>query len=537
LFESDLPRAEGFIGVQGIARNITARRRAEEEVRRLVGVISGTPVGLMLLGADRRVQYVNPAFEVLTGYPAAEMLGAGLTDTRLHASALGTAMESILAAGAPQLMRCTVTRVDGRETPAALTMYQIFDGGGQVINHVLRVEDLSEQARLEEEVRQAIKLEAIGTLASGIAHDFNNVLASIMGYAELALGAVPPGGGAAEDLAQVLVGGRRAAELTQQILTFARKANYQPQAVRLSLVVREALKLLRASLPATIMVHDRVDTESGYVLADPSQLHQVVMNLCTNAYQAMGDAGGTLTVTLHRAVLTDTEAARGIAGLPAGEYLCLTVADTGPGMPKDVRDHVFEPFFTTKPVGVGTGLGLAVTHSIAVSHGGAISVDSEPGHGTAFHVWLPRHHVADAETGSDHETAQSAGAGHILVVDDEPTLARLVARMIEKMGFRATACDGPDEALRLWEENPGGFDLLVTDQIMPGLTGLDLAARLRTGRPDLPVVLITGYGGTVPERIDDAGIEVLTKPIDSARLAELVQDLLASSEPPATPLS
>jgi PAS domain S-box-containing protein len=535
LYDTAAPGSAAFIGIQGVVRDISARKRAEEEVRRLAAVISCSNQGVILISATHAVQYVNSAFERLTGYRADRIVGYRLADTPLLEAAFGEGLERALAAEGPTQAQIEAVGADGQPIVLLMSTNWLLDEAERPTSLVVRLIDISERVRLEEQLRQAGKLDAIGTLAGGIAHDFNNVLAAIMGYAELALSAVPPGSPAAADLGQVLVGGQRASELTRQILTFARKASEERRTLRLSLLMREVLKFLRASLPATIEVQDRIDSESGYVLADPSQMHQLVMNLCTNAYQAMGEAAGTLTVTLEAVTLAAGEAAHAGAGLPAGEYLCLTVADTGPGISPETIGRIFEPFFTTKPVGVGTGLGLAVTHGIVASHGGAIAVESEPGRGTTFRVWLPRHHAAVVDADEEDQLAAGTGSGQVLVVDDEPALATLVARLLQRHGYRTTVGNGANEALRLWRDDPEGFDLLVTDHIMPGLTGLDLANQLRASRPDLPVVLITGYGSTVPDLQADARTAVVTKPLDSRLLAETVQRLLAREAPPPAP--
>ncbi len=353
--------------------------------------------------------------------------------------------------------------------------------------------EMRERKEVERQLIQAHKMEAIGTLAGGVAHDFNNILTSIIGHAELAAHSLDPQSSAARDLAEIGHAADRAAELTRRILTFARKAASDPKPVCVAAVAREVVGLLQPTLPSTIAVDLRLNSDAC-VLADPISIHQVLMNLCTNGVQAMGPDGGVLTVEVGAVTLSAADAeVRG--GLRAGAYVGIVVKDTGAGIAPQVLDSIFEPYFTTKLMGQGTGLGLAVVHGIVKSHGGDISVASQPGKGSAFTVLLPR---TEAETAcvaapDARDGELPRGTERILVVDDEAAIAQATARSIESLGYRVTVCTESTRALELFGASPEAFDLVLTDLIMPGLTGEKLAVALAGRRPGLPIILCTGY--------------------------------------------
>ncbi|HEX5133674.1 MAG TPA: ATP-binding protein [Candidatus Krumholzibacteria bacterium] len=391
-----------------------------------------------------------------------------------------------------------------------------------------------ESARaLETQLLQAQKIETIGTLAGGIAHDFNNILSPILGYTDIAMDQLEEGHPAREDLRQVLNAAGRARELVQQILIFARGGDQQKRPVQMHLVVQEALKLIRATLPTTIEISQRVVNRDDVVMADAGQMHQVIMNLCTNAAHAMRENGGVLRIELEQTRLH----APGITGhpaFPAGNYVVLTVQDHGEGMRADVLARAFEPFFTTKPSGEGTGLGLAVVHGIVHSHGGAIAVESRPAHGSTFRVFLPA--AGKTVPAPDAEPGRGAvGRGeHILVVDDEVEITRMLKRMLESRGFRVTAFVSSEQALRAFRQDPSQFDALISDQTMPRLTGLALAKTIRIENRILPIIITTGFGEKLA--VDDASKDVTAfaaKPFDASTLTALLRRVLdeAGSSP------
>ncbi|NLI82014.1 MAG: GAF domain-containing protein [Deltaproteobacteria bacterium] len=387
-----------------------------------------------------------------------------------------------------------------------------------------------EKERLQIQLYQAQKMEAIGTLAGGIAHDFNNILAAIMGYTEMALGGLPPESShARSDLEQVLTAARRARDLVKQILAFSRQKDQQEKhPVMVAPVIKEALKMLRASLPTTIAMEWNISCETETVMSDPTQIHQIVFNLCTNAAHAMNDRG-TLTVSLSP-VEVGAESSRLLQQIRPGSYIHLSVRDTGHGMSPSVMERIFEPYFTTKDKGKGTGLGLAVVHGIVKRHEGAIIVESEPGKGARFDVYLPR---LETQEKLDQEPAcgPSRGTGRILFVDDEEMIADLGGKLLRRLGYRVKSATSSREALDLFRSGPEAFDLLISDFTMPGLTGVELAKEVHRIRPELPVIVCTGYSEKMTEDgMAEGGIFALAmKPLSHEELGRLIKAALEST--------
>ncbi|MGD9330629.1 MAG: response regulator [Desulfobacterales bacterium] len=393
------------------------------------------------------------------------------------------------------------------------------------ITDLTRIQE--EKLQLETQLRQAQKMEAIGTLAGGIAHDFNNILAAILGYSEIMLddcrGQQPMEG----YLGEILKAAHRAKDLTQQILTFSRQAEVAPKPVRVSSLVREAVKLLRASIPATISIREELHSDAT-VLADPTQLHQVVMNLATNAAHAMETKGGILTIALD-------EVPRSLNPDPAnpmndaGPFLQLTVADTGQGIDESLQERIFDPYFTTKGKGKGTGMGLSVVHGIVKNCGGDIQVESAAGQGAIFRIYLPAQEVPGVTTEPDDRASPAGGNQEtILVVDDEPQIAHVLQLMLESLGYRVVAYTSSQEALQRFEKTPHSFDLIITDMTMPNLTGEELSQAVLRRAPDMPIVLCTGFNENInEERARQLGIRrFIYKPIVRNTLADIVKQAL-----------
>jgi signal transduction histidine kinase len=381
---------------------------------------------------------------------------------------------------------------------------------------------------MERQLQQAQKMEAIGTLAGGIAHDFNNILSAINGYTELARMDIGDDAAVLEHLDVVAQGGARAARLVRQILTFSRQQEHERMPTEIGLVVGEALTLLKATLPASIEIVTAIAPDLPTVLADPTQVHQVVMNLCTNAWHAMQDQPGCLEIHLDR-LLADADFIEAHPVLTAGAYARLSISDTGHGMDTDTMARIFEPFFTTKGPQSGTGLGLSVVHGIMQAHGGAITVYSHPGEGTTFNLYFPAHETDEHATPHVTEELPRGDGRHVLFVDDEAPLAQKGRKMLERLGYVVTAATSADDALVAFSSNPHAFDLLITDLTMPGRSGIDLAAEMLALRPDLRVVLVTGYTTTLTaDRGRRLGIrELALKPLTLQRLATVVHLALA----------
>ncbi len=387
-------------------------------------------------------------------------------------------------------------------------------------------EEAEERQHMEEQLRQSHKLEAVGTLAGGIAHDFNNMLAVVLGNAELALDDLEDNDEARHYIDQIVKASKRARDLVRQILTFSRKSEHGKDPLILTALIKETYELLRASLPSTI--HMELDVRAGFdtIMGDPSQIQQVLMNLATNAAYAMEERGGTLSIGLSNSTFTRLDRMPG-PDMEPGTYVQLCVGDTGTGISGDVQKRMFEPFFTTKKPGEGTGMGLAVVYGIVKNHKGVISVESKADVGSTFTIFLPCAETAQRER-PEQAGAAPGGRERILLVDDEPAVVEMASRTLRRLGYDVVADTSGSRALGTFLEDPRRFDLVITDQMMPGLTGIDLAQRMLEVRKDLPIILITGYSETVsPEQATSAGIsELVMKPLAKEEMAETVRRVL-----------
>jgi PAS domain S-box-containing protein len=420
-------------------------------------------------------------------------------------------------------------RKDGSVVWANLTVSSMWAPGETPDYFMAVVQDITERKQLEEQFRQAQKLEAIGTLAGGIAHDFNNILTAIHGYTELAQMILKDNPEVREHLGAVLQATSRATGLVRQILTFSRQQRLERRPIRLQPVVAESLHLLRATIPSNIEFDISLASDSPVVLADATQIHQIIMNLGTNAGYAMKDGAGRLQVKVEKCVVDAALAARQ-SRLRPGAYACVSVSDTGRGMEEATLRRVFEPFFTTKPPGEGTGLGLAVVHGIMDNHDGAITVSSQPGVGTAFHLYFPAQAAESIATKSDDAPVPQGHGERILFVDDEEQLVRLGRNTLSALGYEVEVATLPAAALAMVRADPQRFALVLMDLTMPGMTGLDLASQLQRIRPALPIVLMTGYSASLtPERVEAAGItQLLLKPTSIHDLGAAVHAALSA---------
>ncbi len=341
-------------------------------------------------------------------------------------------------------------------------------------------------------LRQSQKMEAVGTLAGGIAHDFNNMLTPILGYTDLVLARLPPGDTLRQELGEVKKSALRAKNLVRQILAFSRQKGPELVCLALQPVLGECLKMLCSTLPATIAFREDIAADCGKVMADPIQIQQILINLCTNAAHAMEESGGTLEVSLREIGVSPGETLAGQDFRP-GKYLRLVVGDTGCGMDKATLERIFEPYFTTKEQGKGTGIGLALVHGIVKGHGGYLSVYSEPGQGTTFSLYFPVCCDLGGQSSKVMETTVPRGSERMLLVDDEENVLKILKEMSEHLGYQVTAVSDSTEAYALFRSRPDDFDLVVTDQTMPGLTGIALAQKIFTLKPRMPVIICTGF--------------------------------------------
>ncbi len=359
------------------------------------------------------------------------------------------------------------------------------------MNYVAVKRDITQRLILENQIRQSQKMQAIGTLAGGVAHDFNNILTAILGYAELSQARCDNGSLIYKNLEEIIRASDRAAHLVDQILKFSRQSEKNVATLKISLIIKEVLKLLRASLPANIELTSDI-SNTIYVKADPTQIHQILMNLCTNAYQSLEGKRGVINIRLKSVTLNPSQGVK-IGSLPHGQYACIQVTDNGIGIPESLHQRIFEPYFTTKKINEGTGLGLSVVHGIVNDHGGAVALQSTPGKGSCFSVYLPE--VIEDTLGNivQGKSTKSPGVHRILIVDDEQPIVYYMANVLEQYGYLVATSISSMHAYQLFINRPDDFDLVITDMGMPGMTGLELATELKKIRPSIPIVLCTGY--------------------------------------------
>jgi len=511
-------------------RDVTELKRAEAERLLLTTAIEQAAEGVIVSGTDWIIQYINPGFEQISGYGRNEIIArhARFLKSDKHDESFYKNIRDTLRGGNVWSGRLMNTRKDGTIYEAEVTASPVRDGSGRIINYVGIHRDITHEMKLEKQLRQAQKMEAIGTLAGGIAHDFNNILMAIIGYTEMAQTKVLEGSTIRHYLDQVLKAATRAKDLVRQILTFSRRTEQKREPISVTPIVKEVLKLMRSSLPSTIDIHQdiTIPSDKSIVMADPTQIHQVLINLCTNAAYAMRITGGVLSVGLSE-IEVDALFVSRHPDLNPGRYLRLTVSDRGHGMDMAVLERIFDPYFTTKEVGEGAGLGLSVVQGIVKNYGGAIHVTSEPGKGTTFHVYLPK-----VEESTEPEVVDSKalpmGCERILFVDDEKALVDLGKEMLEFLGYTVSATTDSLEALEIFRTRPDDFDLVITDMTMPGLIGIDLSRECMKVRPDIPIILCTGFSDLIDEKqAAEAGIHsFVMKPYVITNLAKTIRKAL-----------
>jgi signal transduction histidine kinase/CheY-like chemotaxis protein len=418
----------------------------------------------------------------------------------------------------------------GKDFLAANKVIKWTDGRDVKLNFALDITEqkraAAEKARLEDQLRQAQRMEAIGTLAGGIAHDFNNLLTIIIGFAQVAQMKMSPQYLPADELKEVEAAGFRARDLVSQILTYSRQMPTEKEEIDLVPILKETLKLIRATVPANVDIHWEIPDGQAQIVGNGSQIHQVLLNLVTNAAQAMKDIGGTMKVSLSEVRLNGGEG-NPVPELAPGAYYSLTVQDTGVGMEAQVLERIFNPFFTTKKPGEGTGLGLSVVHGIVKDHGGGIRVESKPGQGSSFFVYLPKHQGQEWAPAARKDEA-SHGTGRILFVDDQEMVLKAVGTMIKELGYEVASTTDPEDLLKIFRDDPGKFDLVIADYDMPQMTGLELSQKILSIRPSIPVILISGSASPdIMAKARDLGIrEVVIKPLLVADIAEKIKKVL-----------
>lgn len=507
-----------------------ALRESEERYRRffeedLSGSFIATPGG--------RILACNPAFAEIFGFSSeTEALQSDLNSLYLEPRRREAFLRLLSQEKKLQYYETEYRRVTGEIIQTVENVIGVFDDQGKLVEVKGFIIDNSERKKLEQQLRQSQKMEAIGTLAGGIAHDFNNILTAIIGYTEMAAYQTAPESRLQNNLQQVLTAAERAKDLVRQILTFSRQNAQEKSALQMSIVVKEALRLLRASLPATVEIRQKITAVTAMVFADATQVHQVLMNLCANAAYAMRGVEGVLNVSLEEVRVSRESAARH-AGIETGSYVRLSVTDTGCGMDRHTMERIFEPFFTTKASGEGTGMGLAVVHGIVRSHGGNITVESEIGRGSSFHVFFPKIQDVPVAASPEPQTVRIARrSDNILLVDDEEPLLGIGLEMLQYLGYQVVAKSNSKEALATFKAQPDQFNLIITDYTMPKMNGIELARELMRIRPDIPIVLCTGYSDVISEElVKSMGIkEFVMKPYVFRELAEIIHGALNGKE-------
>ncbi len=501
-----------------------------EGQNRFRALLENTPEAVIELDPSGVILYLN---RPLPGVPEEETLGRSICDflPDSRKTEILDCLRRVLETGRYADYRLPIRFPEGERWWTGRIIPEIRDG--RIIALLMTGADATREVDLETRLLHSQKMEALGTLAGGIAHDFNNILNIILGYTELAAEDLPADHPVHDHLHEISTAGQRASRLVKQILTFCRRDDETLRPVRLQPVIQEALEMIRATIPRTIEIEEDIDPRCGSVLADPTSIHQVMMNLCANAWHAMRAGGGTLSVSLDEVRLSASEAAYYI-NLEPGPHARIIVTDTGQGMDEEILKRIFDPYFTTKEPGEGTGLGLATVHGIVISHGGAITVESAPGMGSAFTILLPLCAAHPEETAAIFSPdGVSRGAERIMFVDDEESICELTRLALGSLGFQVDVFRDGESALEAFLDAPGEWDIVVTDHSMPRLAGYDLAREMLQVRAGLPIILLTGYSEMVRE--SDAlsmGIrEYLIKPVIPSELARIIRRILDEGRP------
>ncbi|MGW8193591.1 MAG: ATP-binding protein [Desulforhopalus sp.] len=510
-------------------------RELEESESKFRDVLMNISDCIWEVNIDGIFTYCSEASRHLLGYDPEEMVGRSYLDfiSQQNVDEAGRAFNQTKNSHQPYRNREVVcTHKDGRTVFLLNSAVPIIGKNGNFLGFRGVSTDITERKIAEEKRQiletklvQAQKMETVGTLAGGIAHDFNNILAAILGYTELAMMNCPPDSPTAQLLEQTLGASNRARDLVKQILAFSRQGETSRIPLQPAHIIKEALKMLRPTLPTTIEIRKNIHQSDDTVFADPSQLSQIIINLCTNAFHAMEAKGGILEVSMDKVILDDQD-----PGAAQGPYIKISVVDSGSGIPPEIKNRIFDPYFTTKEVGKGTGMGLAIAHGIVKSYGGFITCSSTPGKGTVFEVFLP---VLDrSETpGNEEKTVKLHGSERLIFVDDEQIIVDVTREVLENLGYTVFPFTDSGQALAVFQETPDVFDLVVTDQTMPGMTGEELAGQMLKIRPELPIILCTGYSTLITEeKALKMGIrKFLLKPVTPKEMARLIRNIFDDS--------
>ncbi|MGD9733905.1 MAG: PAS domain S-box protein [Desulfamplus sp.] len=528
LYSAEVIEIDGKKKLLSTAVDITDRKQSEIERERLIRAIEQVGESIVVTDTDGSIQYINPSFEKITGYSYDEVMGqnpkilkSGKQDEDFYKKLWTTISQGQTWSG--QMVN---KKKDGNLYTEEASISPIMDSKGIIINYVAVKKDITEELNIEAQIKEAQKMESIGSLAGGIAHDFNNILFPIIGMSELVMEDLPKDSQNYENVREIFKAGKRGQDLVSQILSFSRKSEQTKMPVKFQKVLKEVLKLCRSTIPTNIEIEKEIQQDCGSIWANATQLHQIAMNLITNAYHAVQDKNGKIRVEFREIILEKNDLTN--LSLSSGKYALLSISDNGIGISDTIRDKIFDPYFTTKEKGKGTGLGLSVVYGIVKEFGGDIKVDSTIGIGTAFNVYLPLiKKSADIPLDSKKVVIQT-GNEHILLVDDEPSIARLVCQMFERLGYEVTTRVSSIEALEAFKENPHKFDIVVSDMSMPAMTGDQLAYEVKKIRPKIPFIICTGFSERInKENADAIGVDgFLMKPIIKSDMAQMIRKVL-----------
>ncbi|PHR28507.1 MAG: hypothetical protein COA36_06425 [Desulfotalea sp.] len=516
-----------------VAKDVSQYLEDASEKNRLMAAIEQTSDSVVMTDLNGIIKYVNSVFEQVSGYSREEVLGKKTNVLRSgeHNQRFYQSMWETLLAKKVWRGKLRNRHKNGTLYTEDVTIVPVLGSGGEIINFVATKRDITREEQLEQQLHHATRIEALGTLAGGIAHDFNNILSAMIGYGEMAKGKLDRNHSAQGDIQQILNGGDRAVDLIKQILTFGRHESHgEFHVVKLQRILRESIEFLRPSIPATIELIHEIDETCSSVYADPSQLYQVIMNLCTNSRQAIGDGHGIIKIRLREVDARDGGAVFGLNS-HANRYILLDIIDTGCGVEDVNLPKLFDPFFTTKPKEQGTGLGLAVVHGIIKKHNGEIRVSSKSGKGTVVSIYLP-------VDGRGYEgkkmpaILRQGGNERIMIIDDEILLVNVLSACLKKVGYRVTSYIDSIEAVTAFRENPNCCDLVITDMLMPNMTGAELAREMLSIRKELPIIMLTGYSEHFnKEKSIQIGLkEYLFKPVKNEILRTIVRKVLDNGE-------
>jgi len=518
-------KPSGFLGV---SRDISERRQKEKEIAQLALAIGQIDEGLVLTDSEGIIQYVNDSFEKMISLSRDKLIGQPLKKLRRGSVAYENDLNfsSSLPKKNPWKGKIIRGKTSSPAYQADVSLYPMKDANGNLTNYIYIERDITHEMKLQDKFIEMQKMEALGTLSGGIAHDFNNILMPIIVNSEMLLWDLKSADPEHAYLTQILDAARRGKELVKQIVSYSRESAVDKKTIDLVALTQESLNFLKASLPSFVKLDFEIKVNEGKIDGNPSQIQQVLMNLCTNAADAIGTIGGNIKISLSE-VEFKTKEMLPERRMKAGPYLCLSVADSGPGIDPDILDKIFDPFFSTKDPGKGSGMGLSVARKIIFDHNGTITIDNQPKKGATFHVYLPCSDGSFSEAEKKSDFLQG-GSERILLVDDESVLVQSIKNMLEKMGYAVLGITSSQEALSVFKSQPNDFDLVISDQTMPDLSGVQLAQEISRIRPSTPLVLMTGFGETCsPEESKKLGIDAyLIKPVSTKKLTTIIRRVL-----------